>query len=289
MAITYDPSRRALYSPARRETVFERDQVYSPLQLAVEAARLAYYRAETLDSELMRLKEALARVEFSDPALFVDEGTGTEAFAARRNSDGTTLVSFRGTVPDDIRDLITDGRAGLVAWPESAGRVHSGFAAAARALMPQIREWLRSTRPDPNRLILTGHSLGAAMATLAATVWRPAWLVTLGSPRVGDADFAATMAVTNVVRLVDCCDAVTALPPPLLGYVHVTTGTYLTRKAKTVENPAVALVRSDRWRARLSYLFQHAWRLGAVSTRDFADHAPINYARAFFPEAPRRN
>jgi hypothetical protein len=26
----------------------------------------------------------------------------------------------------------------------------------------------------------------------------------------------------------------------------------------------------------------HAWRRGAVLLRDLADHAPINYARAFF-------
>jgi Lipase (class 3) len=284
MPLTYDPSRRALYSPARHDTVFECDRVYSPLQLAVEAARLAYYRAETLDSEHRRLKEALARVGFFDPALFVDAGTDSEAFAARRDSDGTTLLSFRGTQPDHIRDLITGARAELVAWPESAGRVHGGFAAAARALMPQIRPWIASAKADPRKLILTGHGFGAALATLAATAWRPAWLVTLGSPRVGDGDFAATLGATNVVRLVDCCDAVTGLPPPRLGYVHVRAGTYLTRRAETLENPATALVRSDQRRARVSYLFRYAWRFGAVSRRDYADHAPINYARAFFPD-----
>ncbi len=185
MAIAYDPSRIALYSPGRRDTVFQRDHAYSSLQLAVEAARLAYYRAETLDSERRRLGEALGRVAFSDLAVFGDSGTGAEAFAARRESDRTTLVAFRGTQPDDIRDLVTDARANLVGWPESAGRVHGGFAAAARALIPQIRGWFDSTKPDPTTLILTGHSLGAAVATLAATIWRPAWLVTLGSPRVG--------------------------------------------------------------------------------------------------------
>ncbi len=41
----------------------------------------------------------------------------------------------------------------------------------------------------------------------------------------------------------DCCDAVSGLPPSLLGYVYTSTGTYLTRRAKTLENPAVALVR----------------------------------------------
>ncbi|TLZ14612.1 MAG: hypothetical protein E6K31_00460 [Gammaproteobacteria bacterium] len=42
-----------------------------------------------------------------------------------------------------------------------------------------------------------------------------------------------------------CCDAVSGLRSPLLGYVHMSTGTYLTCKTKTLENPAVALVRPD--------------------------------------------
>jgi hypothetical protein len=283
MVIAYDPSRCALYTPARGDTVFERDRTYSSLQLAVEAARLAYYRAETLDSERRRLAEALGRVEFSDLTLFVDPESGAEAFTARRSSDGTTLLAFRGTRPDDIKDLVTDARADLVAWPESAGHVHSGFAAAARTLMPQIRHWIESTKPDPKKLILTGHSLGAALATLAATILRPAWVVTLGSPRVGDADFAATVKVTNIVRLVDCCDSVTELPSLAGGYVHVTPSTYLTRNASTIQNPDDAFVRSDRRRARVNYVFHYAWRFGAVLARDLADHAPINYARALFP------
>jgi len=51
--------------------------------------------------------------------------------------------------------------------------------------------------------------------------------------------------------VVDCCDAVSGLPPSLLGYVYMSTGTYVTRKAKTLENPAVALARSDQGRGTL--------------------------------------
>jgi hypothetical protein len=46
MAIEYDPSPAALYTPEQRETIFQTGQTYSVLQLAVEAARLAYFRAE---------------------------------------------------------------------------------------------------------------------------------------------------------------------------------------------------------------------------------------------------
>jgi hypothetical protein len=283
MPLAYDPSRTALYHPEQRDTIFENGRTYSPVQLAVEAARLAYYRAEESASERARLADALIRVGFTDLVLFVDPNSGAAAFAARRSGDGTALLSFRGTRPDDYRDLLTDLRANLVEWPESAGYVHDGFAVAVRGLRPQILDWIEHSKPDTEKLILTGHSLGAAMATLAASIWRPAWLVTLGSPRVGNAAFIATVAAAHVVRFVDCCDAVTEVPPEVGGYTHIKANTYLTRDARTVEDPDPSFVTSDRLRARFDYLRQYSWQFWRnVLARDLADHAPINYARAVF-------
>jgi hypothetical protein len=287
MPLAYDPTRIALYHPEQRDTLFVGGQSYAPLQLAVEAARLAYYRAEQSPAERARLADALARVGFADLVLFADSRSGAEAFAARRSTDGTTLLSFRGTQPDNYQDLIADLRANLVAWPESAGRVHDGFAVAVRALRPQILEWIERAKPEPNKLILTGHSLGAAMATLAASIWRPAWLVTIGSPRVGDAAFVETLAPRYGVRFVDCCDAVTEVPPAIGGYVHLKDYKYLTRDAEIVENPDPEFVQSDRVRARADYYRQYAGQLARdVSVRDLADHAPINYARVMFEPKP---
>lgn len=284
MPLAYDPSSAALYHPERCETIFTSGQTYSTVQVAVEAARLAYYRAEESPAERARLLDALARVGFSNLVLFVDSKSGAAAFAARRSLDGTALLSFRGTQPDNYKDLLADIQANLVTWPESAGRVHHGFAVDLRALKSQILEWIDTAKPDTNKLILTGHSLGAALATLAATLWRPAWLVTLGSPRVGDAAFAATVSATHVVRLVDCCDAVTEVPPESGGYVHVTSKTYLTRDAQTIEDPMQSLVTSDRERARVDYLLRYAWQFWRnVPLRGLADHAPVNYVRALFP------
>ena len=287
MPLAYDPSRAALYHPERHDTLFVSGQAYSPLQLAVEAARLAYYRAEADPAQRTRLADALARVGFADLVLFVDAKSGAEAFAARRSTDGTTLISFRGTQPDNFQDLIADLRANLVAWPESAGRVHDGFAVAVRALRPQILDWIESAKPELNKLILTGHSLGAAMATLAASIWPPAWLVTIGSPRVGDAAFVATVAAKYGVRFVDCCDAVTEVPPEIGGYVHIKDYKYLTRDAGIVENPSRDFVQSDRSRARADYFRQYSGQVAQnVPVRDLADHAPINYARVMFEPTP---
>jgi hypothetical protein len=282
VTLEYDPSTGALYHPEQRDTIFEQGQAYSIAQLAVEAARLAYYRAERSVGERARLAEALGRVGLSEPVLFDDPKSGVAAFAAAR-ADGTTLVSFRGTQPDNYRNLITDARANLVAWPESGGRVHAGFATAVRALKSQILEWIGRAKPDGSKLVLTGHSLGAAMATLVATIWRPEWLVTIGSPRVGDTAFVATMAATHKVRFVDCCDAVTEVPLEFGGYRHVGQPTYLTRDGGIVENPEPSVITEDRLHARIDYASLYAWRVTKnVPVRDLADHAPINYARGVF-------
>jgi hypothetical protein len=283
MVIAYDASRAALYTPEKQETRFESGTNYSPVQLAVEAARLAYYRAESSVAELQRLTAALSRVGFSAPTMFIDADTGAEGFGTVRPTDGQALLALRGTQPGDWADVASDLKAGLVAWPESSGRVHEGFATATRALLPRIRQWLEQERVDRAKLIIAGHSLGAAMATLAASVLCPGWLVALGSPRVGDAAFIATVQPMNMQRIVNCCDIVTEVPPVIGGYTHLRSCTYLTRNAEVLMNPGRAGVVVDQIMGRATYLWRHAWKLhSSVLARELADHAPCNYARAFF-------
>ena len=280
--LEYDPSRAALLSPGRRETLFESGTVYSPLQLAIEAARLAYIHAEESAAERARLADALARAGFGEPRLFLDPPTGTEAFGAFRRDDRLALLCFRGTEPDRLSDLATDLKAHPVTWFESAGRVHAGFAHAARAVLPQARDWLAGDAAGRDALLLAGHSLGAALATLAASVLHPTFLFTIGSPRVGDAAFAATVAAVDGARIVDCCDAITRVPPSLSVYAHIRAATYINRDGVALQSPDPDTIAADRKRARAEYLRTHALQAGAVLVRDLADHAPINYARAFF-------
>lgn len=279
--IPYDASRTALYSPERHETLFEQGCNCTPTQWAIEAARLAYYRAEESESEYARLAEALACAGFAAPALFRD--AATYAVGSLHAADGSALIAFRGTQPDEIRHLATNLQAQQTDWTESGGRVHAGFAKAARSVLPQIADWLAGEGRGHSRLILAGHSLGAALATLAATVLKPALMVTVGSPRVGDADFVAALADSHIVRLVDGCDVVTQLPPALSFYAHAGAVTYITCVDGTcVDDPAPSLIEADRGLGRARYATEHAWKAGSVLLRELADHAPINYARAFF-------
>lgn len=279
--LPYDPTRDALYHSERRPTLFTAGSQALPLPLiALEAARLAYVRAETDPAEQARLDAALACAGFGPAQPLVHAGSGSYAFASMR--DGTRLIAFRGSQPDDLNDVLNDLNFPPVPWPETGGRVHAGFADAMRALRPAVDAWLAGPGGGGGALVLAGHSLGAALATLAATLLRPTLLVTAGSPRVGDADFAAALAGTAGVRYVDCSDIVTTVPPPALGYVHVRVPSYIDSTGRLREDPPEALLEADRGIAKIDYALRHAWLPGHVKLRSFADHAPINYLRAFF-------
>jgi hypothetical protein len=280
--IEYDPTRQALLSPESRSTVFVAGKNHTHLQIAVEAARLAYVRAEHDSVALQRLTDALGIAGFSQPRIFTDSASGSAAYGAYRPTDGLAMVAFRGTQPEEVSDIATDIQFNRVQWQQGAGTVHAGFAKAALALMGPVQQWLQSEAVPREHLMLTGHSLGAALATLLATVFQPAQLVTIGSPRVGDRAFAASFGGIDSTRFVDCCDAVTEIPPEGLHYSHVTPMTYISRAGVVEPGFDSTAISADRSSARAEYLIDYAWKVGNVIVRDLADHAPINYVRAVF-------
>jgi triacylglycerol lipase len=271
----YDATRVALYTPEAQGPV-EGFSVAWPLDpICAELSRLAYYRFEEGGSA--RLEAALAAAGFSPPALFNAPGEDAQAFGTTAG-DAAFLV-FRGTQAGKLSDLVSDVRFRLRPW-EGSGRVHEGFLAAWLSLADPIGAWLEGN--GERRLVVTGHSLGAAMATLAATRIPEAELVTFGSPRVGDAGFAAAFSGASARRYVDCADKVTTVPPELIGYRHLGGEHYIDRFGRVhAEPPPPAFVADDRRAARRAYWLKHAWKVWRnVLVRDLADHAPINYVSA---------
>jgi hypothetical protein len=281
MPIAYDPTNDALLRPELRDTVFSSHTQSGHIALAVEAARLAYYRFEESEAEKARLSQALALAGYGDLQTFNSNTlVGTEAFGAIHASDGTALLAFRGTQPDKLADLGTDGNALLVPWELGTGSAHFGFQRAYQAVRADIEQWLAGPAAG-KQLIMSGHSLGAALACLCASMCTPHRLVTIGGPRTGNRAFVTSIAAPWT-RLVACCDFVTRVPPAFLGYAHPDFRSYITWDGQIHENPTDDFIAADREQGRLDYLHNHAWRRGTVVVRDLADHAPINYARAFF-------
>jgi triacylglycerol lipase len=147
---------------------------------------------------------------------------GTDCYVAWQKD--WLAVAFRGTQPDQWPDILTDANASQISW--DAGRVHRGFAEA----LQQIRGPLDSTlaRLGGGRSVwFCGHSLGAALATLAAYRYGASGVCTLGSPRVGDREFASAFnekLAAQAFRYVNDEDVVTHVPPPAFPpfiYTHV--------------------------------------------------------------------
>jgi pimeloyl-ACP methyl ester carboxylesterase len=84
---------------------------------------------------------------------------------------------------------LTNLRAFAVPRP----RRHLGFQMAWERLRPDMVEWIERTLPKEGQLILTGHSLGGAIAFLAAFELAENYhvraVVTIGAPRVGLEEF----------------------------------------------------------------------------------------------------
>ena len=159
--------------------------------------------------------------------------------------------------------------------------MHEGFATA----LSQVKDALDKTRPTIDcSLLVTGHSLGAAMATLLVSAWANVQasmsLITFGSPRVGDSSFVATLAKIANSRYVDCTDGVTRVPLEVMGYRHVGNPLYIDRTGNITPNPGDDFVHNDRVRAVEEYFLKYFAQRGNVGARELADHAPINYVSA---------
>ena len=182
-----------------------------------DAALLAYW--QPADAAPRFARGGFTAIEFFDNPL-----TSTECYVA--TTDLAAVVTFRGTQINAVQDAVADADALRVAW-DGEGRVHRGFLAALDAVWQPLERHLRSL--GPRTIWMTGHSLGAALATLAARRWiggggAVAGVYTVGSPRVGDRDFAAGFDRAfpgRCFRYANGVDSVTDLPFARWGYTHV--------------------------------------------------------------------
>jgi hypothetical protein len=142
-------------------------------------------------------------------------------------NDDELLIVFRGTLfahgPEDAErwDTMLGGMMFNFAFTQTdgcGGRVHRGFLAALDGIWRPLADRLRRIDGGQRRVIITGHSKGAALATLAG--WRfhqegrPVSAVyTFGGPRVGNAAFARNYPAP-LCRFELRDDPVPHLPPP---------------------------------------------------------------------------
>lgn len=285
ITIPYDTSLRSLTGPAKAGEFFRRYRPESKAAWCAEFSRLAYCTDHAV------LVSSLEYVGFELIAAF--DQRGTEGILAR--GPAFSVLAFRGS--NELRDWVTNLDAVPAPW-RGGGKAHRGFTEALDRVWPNIeaalqqerividrpRDQLReSARHHKNTasspILFTGHSLGAALATLAASLFPKATLITFGSPRVGDSGFHAAMARRPgaAKRFVNNRDIVCRLPSARLGYRHVGEPWLIDAGGRVTQ-------RSPRSRGLAGLLWDglrngNTWATGDLP-RELTDHSPMNYVLA---------
>jgi hypothetical protein len=183
------------------------------------------------------------------------------------------VLVFRGTTGFRNWLLDLDVRPGKM---QDRAIVHRGFLESLQQVWRRLQPALAGLDVP---CFFTGHSMGGALAQLAATRFRPQAVYCFGAPRVGDAGYAELMRPIRVFRIVNNRDIVAVLPPasPILPFqpagqlVHICARGLLHQIEDEVsaaldcaaEEEAAAASQESRWHDPPRFL---------------ADHAPINYS-----------
>lgn len=228
---------------------------YSPVNALwlAELSRLVYRHdvEENIPPPQPTRTSFLINAGFRQRQFFFSRETNTQAMLAEFDVAAPfAVLVFRGT-EQTFKDYLVNLEIGMPPLEQSKIRVHDGFAKALDSVWREIDAALaRLTCP----IFYTGHSLGAALATLAAARRAPKAVYTFGSPRVGNQAFAASLGNIPIHRIVDDGDIVATLPPEAMGFRHVGT-----------EHRLVA----PESKFSLRHLFD--------PPKPLADHAPVNY------------
>lgn len=133
---------------------------------------------------------------------FQEQTTDTYGYVARDPERLEIVIAFRGTA--SVPNFVTDASVTLVQCSSSGVKYptgalcHTGFQNAYNAVASQVISIVRAqlTQFPKYTIRVTGHSLGGALASLAAVSMQqnfPSNLVfayTLGQPRTGDYNYA---------------------------------------------------------------------------------------------------
>jgi triacylglycerol lipase len=178
-----------------------------------------------------------SRWELKRPRIIANDTNGEPELLQIRTrgvivtAHGATVIAFAGTDPLVPANWFSDFDVGLNLGPRlklTPGPVHRGFDKAFDAVSAQITEALAEPGAEP--LLITGHSMGAALAVIAADRClseknvRATAVYAFGMPRVGGEDFAGRYNEklgAATYRLVHGDDIVATVPPSQLGFRHV--------------------------------------------------------------------
>ena len=191
-------------------------------------------------------------------------------------SDTDIALVFRGTEPKEFSDIKADLNAIQRDSKAGTGDVHTGFATEVDKI------WEKLSLPSTVQMVkkqkdfyIAGHSLGAAMATIAAhrlqNTYNIKCIYTYGSPRAGDKEFVESLKVPHY-RCRNNNDLVTKVPFWIMGYRHHGTLVYINYYGNVRKLSSWQRFK-DGWRGRFRAWSKGQWFDGAY------DHSITEYER----------
>lgn len=205
--------------PCQNETLdftFEPDQSFLNRQVAfwMMWMTMRSFTSGTVETAREIRKTGLVKYQaFNDPV------TGLQAFLAG-NAKGMVLV-FRGST--EVTDWVIDAALPLIDGDILGleGRVHAGFAYSLKSQWDNIQAAINRFGGYNKPIFVTGHSLGGALATLAAYKlshegYKVNALYTFAAPRSGDqhySDWGSSLLTDRNFRFINDRDLVPRYPP----------------------------------------------------------------------------
>ncbi|KAK3326676.1 Alpha/Beta hydrolase protein [Apodospora peruviana] len=176
---------------------------------------------------------------------FTAKITDTRGYIGIDPTRSLIILSFRGS--ESLQNWITDVLFLKISCSLTPNcKVHLGFAAAWEEVSATVIAGITAAKAaNPTfKLIITGHSLGGAVGTLAAAYLRQlghsADLYTYGSPRVGNEPFVkfVTEQAGAEYRVTHTDDPVPKLPPQKADYRHTSPEYWITSLNNVVASTA---------------------------------------------------
>ena len=172
---------------------------------------------------------------FVATAVLYNEKHDTEGFVGYLPSDHSVHVSFRGS--SSMANWMSDLNATKSDYSDPdchKCEVHDGFWTAEQSVLTELFAAVADVALiyGTRSVKTTGHSLGAALAQLAAMDLQKAGysvsMINFGQPRVGNRYYAdlSALKLPNQYRVTHHKDLVPHVPVELMGFRHSTTEVY---------------------------------------------------------------
>ena len=169
-----------------------------------------------------------------DPSIkleYIVEHHGAKALQGFDSYTNTIFTAFRGS--SNILNWIDNIQISKISpYNDTSINVEKGFYKAYEYLKDDLFNNIPTlvSKYNTNQVSITGHSLGAAMATLMVydisnfySNYKITFFYTFGSPRVGNSEFVASFHSFNIpsYRITHYYDIVPHVPQQFLHYNHI--------------------------------------------------------------------